>query len=150
MAASASAIVESTSDSEASIRKLHFELLYTKIAIEYLHPNVDDGLPATRFRAKCREYITVSSAQESVEKLLLTLESERLVGIGNYDILKEITSFDVRILNEINSTELKIQSHGGTIQKRNSKRKLSDNYYVQRGISLISRNCFFPFHAKML
>ena len=37
---------------------LHKELLYTTIAIDHLHQNVENGLPAERFHANCREFFT--------------------------------------------------------------------------------------------
>ena len=106
------------------IHAIHKRLLYTTIAIDYLHKSVQNGIQAERFRARCQEYLKypVDYSKEDVKTLLSCLESKGHIGIGDYDTLKEIVA-DVHkeLLKEINRAELKIQSHGGSIIRRNSR-----------------------------
>ena len=106
------------------IRALHKRLLYTTIAIDYLHSSVQDGIQAERFKAKCQEYLKspVDYSKENVKDLLSCLENKGFVSIGDYDILKAIVKgIHIDLIKEINKTELEIQNNGGSIKKRNSR-----------------------------
>ena len=111
------------------IRSLHKRLLYTTIAIDYLHPSVQYGIQADRFRAKCQEYLKspIDYSKENVTDLLYRLENKGLISIGDYDILKEIVKdIHIDLIKEINKTELQIQNDGGIIKRRNSKREVME------------------------
>ena len=106
------------------IRALHKRLLYTTVAIDYLHSSVQDGIQAERFKAKCQEFLKspVDYSKENVKDLLFCLENKGFVSIGDYDILKAIVKgIHPDLLKKINKTELEIQNNGGTIKKRDSR-----------------------------
>ena len=106
------------------IHAIHKRLLYTTIAIDYLHKSVQDGIQAERFRAKCQEHLKspVDNSKENVKELLSCLEDKGLISIGDYDILREIVKgIHIDLIKEINKTELEIQNNGGSIKKRNSR-----------------------------
>ena len=121
---------------------LHNQLLYTTIAIDYLHQNVDSGLPAERFYANCREFFhdPVTCKDKDVKSLLEQLERKGLVDVGDYDILKYIVKFDARLVKKICRLENDMQQHYGVVVKRRT-------IHADTGIYLILSNtlCIFPF-----
>ena len=109
---------------EATVKRLHNKLIYTTIAIDYLHSSIDNGIPESRFRANVKHYVTdpLTNSARDVTAILEILERNGLVGPGDYDILKEMVEFDQRLINEIVDTERKIQNHGGSIYRRGESR----------------------------
>ena len=109
---------------DAKLRRLHNNLLYTTIAIDYLHSAVDNGIPESRFRANVKHYVTdpLTNSARDVTAILEILERRGLIGPGDYDILKDMVEFDQRLINEIVETENKIQNHGGSIYRRGENR----------------------------
>ncbi|KAK3100464.1 hypothetical protein FSP39_020475 [Pinctada imbricata] len=99
------------------ISRLHRKLLYTTIAIEYLHETVDDGRQKLRFVAAYKQYsrTPIEDSLEDVDDILQDLERRGLLGIGNYKILKDIVQFNVKIIEEIEKTEIAIRQIGGTV-----------------------------------
>ena len=124
-------------DSESSVRSLHNKLLYVTIAINYLHSTIDNGIPEQQFRANARNYVEdpLSISAKDAEAILEILEKKGLIGLGDYDILRDIVQFDVRLIKEINDTELALQSHGVPIfiRVRNGTEKKLKKYFMDRG-----------------
>ena len=137
---------ESLGDDKGTVDKihaLHKGLLFDTIAIDYLDPSIQNGLQAKKFRAKCRQYLKepMKFNVEDVDKLLETLESKGFIGIGDYDTLREMTAdIDVKIIQEIDRAELKIENQGGNIKRRNYKRKFVEYENCHRGIGLVIRD----------
>ena len=116
---------------------LHNKLLYITIAIDYLDGKIDNGVPEKRFRAFARNYVDdpLSNNAKDVTALLKILENKGHIGLGDYDILKDIVKFDSNIINEIVDTELALQSHGIPIYFRvedGTVKKLRE-HFVNRG-----------------
>ena len=128
--------------SDVTVRRIHNKLLYTTIAIDFLHRTVNDGIPEQQFRARVRNYIgdPASNGAKDVEAFLNILESKGLIGIGDYDILKDIVQFDAKLIKEIVDTELALQSHGVQIYMRvqNGNVKKIKKYSVDRGEEVLS------------
>ena len=101
-------------------RRLHNKLLYTTIAINYLHSCVDNGIPEKQFRANFKNYANdpLSSSAKDVYQMIEILETKELVGIGDYDILIDIVQFDERIVREIESIKLVLYTQGISIYRR--------------------------------
>ena len=132
------ATTSTQSGDEDRIKQLHSRLLYYTIAIEYLDPTIENGIPARQFKANCRAFLTdpfsYDATDQPVDKLISSLEKQGYIAIGDYGTLKQILAFDKRILELINKTEREIQNHGGTIKRRNSKRKCVEINESQRGV----------------
>ena len=124
-------------DSESSVRSLHNKLLYVTIAINYLHSIVNNGIPEQEFRASVRKYVDdpLSISGKDAGAILEILEKKGLIDLGDYDILKDIATFDARIIKEITTTELALQSHGIPTLTRvgNGTEKKPKEYYIDRG-----------------
>ncbi|KAK3085912.1 hypothetical protein FSP39_010506 [Pinctada imbricata] len=92
--------------------------LREKITLEYLAPNVSRGLNRQRFRAKARLYLAndvEALAREKPDEIMEALEAKSIVGVGRYEILKEIVrGIDVRMVQDIEETEAEIRRLGGT------------------------------------
>ena len=101
-------------------RRLHNKLLYTTIAINYLHSSVDNGIPEKQFRANFKNYADdpLSHSAKDVFQMIEILETKELVGIGDYDILVDIVQFDERIVREIESIKLVLHTQGISIYRR--------------------------------
>ena len=131
--------VHSTDEQIDNITKrLHNKLLYTTIAINYLHHTVDNGVPEQMFRANVKSYLEdpLTSSTKDVTRLLETLESKGHVGIGDYDILKDIVNFDKKLIQEIYDMELVMRSYGTNIYERRLEGKIVKKDYVDRDILL--------------
>ena len=89
------------------IKQLHSTLLYETLAVNHLHPSIDNGLPLLKFQAKCRIHLSTPIHRKSVTctEILEQLETEGVISEGNYDSLKELVSFDIRIVEEIEDVE---------------------------------------------
>ena len=101
-------------------RRLHNQLLYITIAIDYLYSNEHNLLPEQQFIANCRKHIydPASMSKKDVTMLMEALESKGKIGIGDYDVLRDIVKFDVNIIKEINDTELALHTRGEPIYER--------------------------------
>ena len=97
--------------------RLHKKLLYTTVAIDYLHKTVNNGIPEQRFQANVRIYFEDSHSRNAYE-LIDELEKKGLIGIGDYDILVEMTSFDVRIAKEIEDIKTVLHAQGIALYRR--------------------------------
>ena len=108
---------------------LHNKLLYTTIAIDYLHSTVGAGIPEQRFRANFKNYVDdpLSRSANNVTELIEILEQKNCVGLGDYDILVDITKFDARILKEIEYTKTALCNHFGIEIRRRG-------FYHNKGI----------------
>ena len=113
---------------DKDLESLHKELLYSTLAIDYLHPTVDKGIPAAKFKANCREFLDcpLSLNNDEPSCLLEELEKAGHIGIGDYDNLKKIVCFDIRIINEIEKTELVMKSQNGMIYLRKNRGKIEN------------------------
>ena len=102
--------------------RLHNKLLYTTIALDHLGPSIQHGDPEMRFRGYCKNYISAPSCRigsaQNAYALIEILEKEGKIGIGDYDVLKDILSFDETILREIHYTELQLLEKGTHIYER--------------------------------
>ena len=101
-------------------KRLHNKMLYTTIAINYLHSSVDNGIPEKLFRANFKNYVhdPLSSDAKDVFKMIEILELKDLISLGDYDILADIVQFDVRIVEEIESTKIVLHTMGISIYRR--------------------------------
>ena len=101
-------------------KRLHNKMLYTTIAINYLHSSVDNGIPEQRFRANFKNYADdpLSSSAKDVFQMIEILETKGLVSLGDYDILVDIVQFDARIVQEIESAKLVMNTIGISIYRR--------------------------------
>ena len=101
-------------------RRLHNKMLYTTIAITYLHSSVNNGIPEQRFRANFKNYVDdpLSNSAQDVFQMIEILETKGLVSLGDYDILIDIVQFDVRIVREIESIKLVLYTRGISIYRR--------------------------------
>ena len=119
-------------------KRLHNKLLYTTIAINYLHHTVDNGVPEQMFRANVKSYLEdpLTSSGKDVTRLLEILESKGHIGIGDYDILKDIVNFDKKLIQEIYDMELVMRSYGTNIYERRLEGKFVKKDYVDRDILL--------------
>ena len=101
-------------------KRLHNKLLYTTIAINYLHSTVDNGIPEKQFRANFKNYADdpLSHSERDVYQMIEILEIKGLVSLGDYDILLDIVQFDARIVHEIESAKLVMQTIGISIYRR--------------------------------
>ena len=101
-------------------RRLHNKLLYTTIAINYLHSSVDNGIPEKQFRANFKNYADdpLSHSDKDVYQMIEILETKSLVSLGDYDVLVDIVQFDSRIVQEIESTKLVMQTMGISIYRK--------------------------------
>ena len=108
------------------VRRLHNSLLYIRLAIDHLHPRIDDGIPASLFHANCRNYLhaPIECNERDVTKLLEIFEQKEYIGIGDYDILRDLVRFDVKIEDIIDETELQIINHGCVATRRDSTGKI--------------------------
>ena len=120
---------------EVKAKRLHNKLLYTTIAIDYLHTTVENGVPEQRFRANCRNYVDepLFTSAVNVTQLIEILEKKGLIRLGDYDILVEIISFDVRIVQEVENTKALLHTLGVSLYRRkqldNTKEFLEDYTY---------------------
>ena len=105
---------------EEKSKRLHNKLLYDTIAIDYLHSTVDKGIPEQRFRAGVKNYLDdpLSNSARDVTAILESLEQKGLIGLGDYDILRDIVQFDFKLMKEIHDIEIVFQSHGTPIFTR--------------------------------
>ena len=101
-------------------KRLHNNMLYTTIAINYLHSTVNNAIPEKQFRANFKNYVDdqLSNGAKDVYQLIEILESKGLVSLGDYDILMDIVQFDVRIVQEIESTKTVLHRIGVPIYRR--------------------------------
>ena len=106
-------------DAEPALR-LHNKLLYTTIALDYLGPTVEDGYAEKRFRAACRNHISDASCKSanSTTDLIDLLVREDKIGIGDYDVLRDILSFYHTVVDLIDDTEIVLRAKGITIYER--------------------------------
>ena len=113
---------------EVKAKRLHNKLLYTTIAIDYLHRTVEKGIPEQRFRANCRNYVDepLFSSVANVSQLIEILEKKGLIGLGDYDILVEIISFDVRIVQEVEDTKALLHTLGFSLYRRKQLDKTTE------------------------
>ena len=100
--------------SDATIRRIHNQLLYITTAIVHLHETVGDGVPEKKFRALVKNYLNdpLSNSAKDATAILEILERKGLIGLGDYDILKDIVQFDKQLVDEINETENTLYSRG--------------------------------------
>ena len=118
---------------KSKAERLHNKLLYTTIAIDYLHSTVDAGIPEQQFRAKFKNYVKAPlyNNSQTVFQLIEILEKNGLVGLGDYDILVDLTSFDARIVNEIQDTKAVLHFMGISIHSRvgvDHSKELDENF----------------------
>ena len=118
---------------KSKAERLHNKLLYTTIAIDYLHSTVDDGIPEKQFRAKFKNYVNAPlyNNSQSVFELIEILEKNGLVGVGDYDILIDLTRFDARIVEEIQDTKAVLHFTGIPIHRRidvDHSKELHENF----------------------
>ena len=101
-------------------RRLHNKMLYTTIAINYLHSSVDKGIPEQLFRGNFRNHVDdpLSNNAKDVYKMIEILETRGLISLGDYDVLIDIVPFDVRIIEEIESTKSVLYTQGIAIYRR--------------------------------
>ena len=101
-------------------KRLHNKMLYTTIAINYLHSTVDNGIPEKQFRANFKNYADdpLSHSDKDVYQMIEILEIKGLVSLGDYDILVDIVQFDARIVQEIESAKLIMHTIGIVIYRR--------------------------------
>ena len=118
---------------KSKAERLHNKLLYTTIAIDYLHSTVDKGIPEQQFRAKFKNYVKAPlySNSHTVSQLIEILEKNGLVGLGDYDILVDLTRFDARIVDEIQDTKAVLHFMGISIHRRvgvDHSKELHENF----------------------
>ena len=65
-------------------KRLHNKLLYTTIAIDYLHTSIDDGIPEQRFQANFRNYVkdSLSNTSKNVTQMIEILEKKGFMSWG--------------------------------------------------------------------
>ena len=116
-------------------RRLHNKLLYTTIAIDYLHASVENGLCQEQFWANSKLYLDtpLSTSSKTVSDLIGVLEHRGLISIGDYDVLKDIISFNVKVVQEIEDTELALKTLSIPIYQRINNDKILKDNFVQRG-----------------
>ena len=136
---SANRDVDNDSDIAARSLRVHNKLLYVTLAIDFFHSTVDNGIPEQQFRAGVRNYVDdpLSKSAKDVAALLDILEKKGLIGLGDYDVLKDIVHFDVRVINEINDIELVLQNHGTPIYNRLQNGRKRKECFVDRGKNVI-------------
>ena len=129
------------------VKRLHTNLLYIRIAIDYLHPRIDDGIPALRFHANCKNYLEapIEGNERDVTKLLEIFEQKEYIGIGDYDILRDLVRFDVKIEDIIDETELQIINHGCVATRRDSTGKIISRDSPNHGKFHFTLNDYYVF-----
>ena len=116
-------------------KRLHNKLLYTTIAIDYLHSSVGEGIPEQQFRANFRNFVTdpLSHNAENVSRLIEILEEKGFVSLGDYDNLIEIVNFNVKIVEEVEDTKAVLHTLGIKLYRRsgndNRKKPIADYLY---------------------
>ena len=113
--------VEQNIQNRQKATALHNKLLYTTIAIDFLHSSVQNGLQEQRFRAKCKQYVDdpLSNGAKDAYRLIEILEEKGMIGLGDYDILLDIvTKVHKKIVDEIESTKALLHCYGIPLYRR--------------------------------
>ena len=81
---------------------------------------MDNGIPEQLFRANFKSYADdpLSHSERDVYQRIEIIEIKGLVSLGDYDILVDIVQFDARIVQEIESAKLVMQTIGISIYRR--------------------------------
>ena len=117
--------------------RIHKQLLYSTIALDFCSSDIDKGYPASKFRAKFRNHVhdDHSTNAKDVCDLIQILETKGKISVGDYSVLRDIVSFDTRIVKEIDDTERILHEKGFAVYERNNGTKRVKDKFVNNSKS---------------